>query len=221
MEIYDSLITGVNMKGTQRRKELVEWLEQEKSLSLLQIVERFGISKMTAHRDLDVLEGRKALRRIHGGAIALEHQTVATIPASDSVSGQGTCVVCYRPASQHMLYSLTLTNGEQRIACCPHCGVSVHLMLDDQVTMALTADYLTGRPHPAQRSYFVLGSAAVPCCKPSMLTFEDADMAQRFQHGFGGTIGTLKDAINYLQEEMSLHREEDGCPHCVALARRE
>jgi len=209
------------MKGPQRRKELVEWLEQEKSLSLLQIVERFGISKMTAHRDLDVLEGRKALRRIHGGAIALEHQTVATIPASDSVSGQGTCVVCYRPASQHMLYSLTLTNGEQRIACCPHCGVSVHLMLGDQVTMALTADYLTGRPHPAQRSYFVLGSAAVPCCKPSMLTFEDADMAQRFQNGFGGTIGTLKDAINYLQEEMSLHREEDGCPHCVALARRE
>jgi len=120
-----------------------------------------------------------------------------------------------------MLYSLTLTNSEQRIACCPHCGVSVHLMLGDQVTMALTADYLTGRPHPAQRSYFVLGSAAVPCCKPSMLTFEDADMAQRFQHGFGGTIGTLKDAINYLQEEMSLHREEDGCPHCVALARRE
>lgn len=209
------------MKGTQRRKELVEWLEQEKSLSLLQIVERFGISKMTAHRDLDVLEERNALRRIHGGAIALEHQTVATIPASDSVSGQGTCVVCYRPASQHMLYSLTLTNSEQRIACCPHCGVSVHLMLGDQVTMALTADYLTGRPHPAQRSYFVLGSAAVPCCKPSMLTFEDADMAQRFQHGFGGTIGTLKDAINYLQEEMSLHREEDGCPHCVALARRE
>lgn len=209
------------MKGTQRRKELIEWLEQEKSLSLLQIVERFGISKMTAHRDLDMLEGRKALRRIHGGAVTLDKQTQPAVPSSSSVSGQAACVVCYRPSSQHMLYSLTLTNGEQRVACCPHCGVSVHLMLGDQVAMALTADYLTGRPHPAQGSYFVLGSAAVPCCKPSMLTFEDADMAKRFQHGFGGTVGTLKDAINYLQEEMSLHREEEGCPHCVALARRE
>ncbi len=70
------------MKGTQRRKELIEWLEQEKSLSLLQIVERFGISKMTAHRDLDMLEGRKALRRIHGGAVTLDKQTLA--PAVDS-----------------------------------------------------------------------------------------------------------------------------------------
>jgi hypothetical protein len=209
------------MKGTQRRKEIIEWLEQEKSLSLLQIVERFGVSKMTAHRDLVALEGRKVLRRIHGGAVALDKPTVATVPAPSSVFGQGTCMICYRPASQHLFYSLTLTNGEQRIACCPHCGVSAHLMLGDQVAMALTADYLTGRPHPTQGSYFVLGSAAVPCCKPSMLTFEDADMAKRFQHGFGGTIGTLKDAISYLQEEMSLHRDEEGCPHCVALARRE
>jgi len=208
------------MKGTQRRKELIEWLEQEKSLSLLQIVERYGISKMTAHRDLDLLEVRKALRRIHGGAVALDKSTAAALPASNPAAGQGTCMICYRPASQHLFYSLTLTNGEQRVTCCPHCGASAHLLLGDQVAMALTADYLTGRPHPAQGSHFVLGSAAVPCCKPSMLTFEDADMAQRFQDGFGGTIGTLKEAINYLQEEMSMHREEEGCPHCVALARR-
>ncbi len=208
------------MRGTQRRKELLDWLEQEKSLSLLQIVERFGVSKMTAHRDLDLLERRKSLRRIHGGAVTLDKPTAVALPASNHVAGQGTCMICFRPASQHLFYSLTLTNGEQRVACCPHCGASAHLMLGDQVAMALTADYLTGRPHPAQGSHFVLGSAAVPCCKPSMLTFEDADMAQRFQDGFGGTIGTLKEAIKYLQEEMSLHREEEGCPHCVALARQ-
>lgn len=209
------------MKGAARRKELLEWLEQEKSLSLLQIVERFGVSKMTAHRDLEMLENRNALKRIHGGAVTQNKPISPMAAGKNSNANQGTCIICYRPASQHLLYSLTLKNGEQKVACCPHCGVSAHLMFEDQVAMALTADYLTGRPHPAQTSIFVLGSAAVPCCKPSMLTFEDTEMAQRFQAGFGGIIGNLEDATNFLQEEMSLHRDEEGCPHCAAMARKE
>ena len=208
------------MKGTDRRKELLGWLEREKSLSLRQIVEHFGVSKMTAHRDLEILEQRNALRRIHGGAVPLDREQ-STTSSKHSGDGQGTCVICYRPASQHLLYNLTLKNGEQRVTCCPHCGVSAHLMLGDQVAMALTADYLTGRPHPAQNSVFLLGSVAVPCCKPSMLTFEDKDMAKRFQTGFGGTLGNLEDALNYLKEEMSLHSDEEGCPHCAAMARNQ
>lgn len=208
------------MRGTERRRQLLDWLDREQSLTLQQIVERFAVSKMTAHRDLEVLEGRHALKRIHGGAVALERPSglARTLTARDSV--QAGCVICYRPASQHLLYSLTLSSGEQRVACCPHCGVSAHLLLGDQVAMALTADYLTGRPHPAQGTHFVLGSAAIPCCRPSMLTFEDAAMARRFQAGFGGTLGRLEDAITYLKEEMSLHREGENCPHCIALARR-
>ena len=209
------------MKGTERRKELLEWLAQEKNLSLVEIVERFGISKMTAHRDLEALEQRNALKRIHGGVISLDKPAAPIAATQNANNGKGTCIICFRPASQHLLYSLTMKNAEQKVACCPHCGVSAHLMLGDDVAMALTADYLTGRPHPAQSSIFVLGSAAVPCCKPSMLTFEDAGMAQRFQIGFGGTIGNLEDATNFLQEEMSLHRDEEGCPHCAAMARKE
>lgn len=206
------------MKGTERRKAILDWLDQERTLSLAQIVERFKISKMTVHRDLDALEMRSALKRIHGGVVAIE-RSPSLAPSPQAGTGQGSCVVCFRPASQHLLYSLTLNNGEQRVACCPHCGVSAHLMLGDQVAMALTADYLTGRPHPAQGSFFVLGSAAVPCCRPSMLTFEDVEMARRFQAGFGGTVGRLEDAIKYLQEEMSLHREGENCPHCAAMLR--
>lgn len=215
------------MKGSERRKELIGWLEAEGSLSLLEIVERFGVSKMTAHRDLEALESRHALKRIHGGAVTLEKPATApatataATPPPFAATGQGSCVICFRPTGQHLLYSLTLHNGEQRLTCCPHCGVSAHLMLGDQVAMALTADYLTGRPHPVQGSFFVLGSAAVPCCRPSMLTFEDLAMAQRFQTGFGGTLGSLEDAISYLQEEMSLHREGEGCPHCAGQARRD
>jgi len=209
------------MKGTERRKALIAWLEQEGSLSLNEIVERFAISKMTAHRDLEALESRQLLKRIHGGAISInrpQSPAAASPAAMDQSVGQ--CVVCYRPTSQHLLYSLTLRSGEQYKACCPHCGVSAQMHYGNEVAMALTADYLTGRPHPVQGSYFLLGSAAIPCCKPSMLTFEDEEMARRFQAGFGGSLGRIEDAASFLLEEMSLHRDGDDCPHCAALARR-
>ncbi len=56
------------MKSTERRKRLLEWLEKEETLSLAEMVEYFEVSKMTIHRDLDCLEKRQALKRIHGGA---------------------------------------------------------------------------------------------------------------------------------------------------------
>ena len=199
------------MKGADRRKKLLDWLEKENNLSLAQIVERFKISKMTAHRDLELLEKRNALKRIHGGVVRLNKSTLN--PEFHGSTAQASCLICYRPTSQHLLYSLTLSNGEQRVTCCPHCGISAHLMLKDQITMALTADYLTCRPHPAQNSFYVLGSASVPCCTPSMLTFEDLDMAKRFQLGFGGILGNLETAVAFLQKEMTIQTEKDGCPH--------
>jgi len=209
------------MKGTDRRKELLQWLDEEKSLSLAQIIERFAISKMTAHRDLESLENRNALKRIHGGAVSLNKPVAAPSPTQNQATAQSSCTICYRPTNQHLLYILTLKNGEQKTTCCPHCGVSAHMIHGDQVAMALAADYLTGRPHPAQATTFLLGSVSLPCCTPSMLTFEDAEMAKRFQLGFGGTLGNLESAIIYLEEEMSLHSDEEGCPHCAAAARKE
>lgn len=80
--------------------------------------------------------------------------------------------------------------------------------------MAMTADYLFGRPHPVQKSFFVLGSVVAPCCMPSMLTFEREDMARRFQIGFGGVVGRFNDALNYLQQELTVDPEREVCPHC-------
>jgi hypothetical protein len=114
-----------------------------------------------------------------------------------------------------LLYTITMKNGEQKVACCPHCGISAHLLHAEQVAMALTADFLSGRLHSAQHSFFVMGSVAAPCCKPSMLTFADEEMAKRFQMGFGGTIGRLQQALTFLEKDMRLHGS-DGCPHCAA-----
>jgi len=208
------------MKGLQRRKELLDWLEEAGSLATSEIAARFGVSKMTVHRDLEMLEERQRLRRIFGGAMALEASAnnQARGEASDAPAegDSDKCLICFRPATQHLLYSLTMENGERKLACCPHCGVSAHLMYKDQIRIAITADYLTGMPHSAQHSHFLLGSAAAPCCHPSILTFENLEMAQRFQTGFGGQLGRLGDAMRFLEEEMIMHREGESCPHCAA-----
>lgn len=208
------------MKGVERRRELLVWLEAKESVSLAEIVARFGVSKMTVHRDLEILEKRQVLKRIHGGAIVSKKRQGLGLATFDPLPRRhDDCLICKRPVSQHLLYSLTAIGSEQRQFCCPHCGVSAQLAFPEQSPMAMATDFLTGRPHPAQHSWFVLGSVVVPCCRPSMLTFEDEVMARRFQLGFEGRIGRLADALDYLQGEMSLHQQgTEGCPHCAATA---
>lgn len=210
------------MNGPERRRELLAWLEAKGNVSLAEIVARFGVSKMTAHRDLDLLEKRQMLKRIHGGAIAAIKREGDIAAKNDRVARQrDDCPICQRPVSQHLLYSLAPIGSDQRQFCCPHCGVSAQLAKPERTAMAMATDFLTGRPHPAQHSWFVLGSVVAPCCHPSMLTFEDEAMARRFQRGFGGKLGRLSNALAYLKDEMCLHHEDLGCPHCAVSASAE
>jgi hypothetical protein len=212
------------MKGQLRRREILKHLKEQGEISIAEIVRRFSVSKMTAHRDLDLLERQKSLKRIFGGAVPLGGgegggvpQMTVSPPDSPPVAGrlQGhSCMVCSRPVGQHLAYSLSVSGGEQRYTCCAHCGVSAHLMLKDSVQMAMTVDFLSGRYHPSHRSYFVLGSMVAPCCLPSMLTFEDEAMAHRFQSAFGGKVDSLAGAIEYLESEMRVGGG-GSCPRCA------
>lgn len=201
------------MKPRQRYRELLAWLDSEKTLSLAEIAERFAVSKMTAHRDLEILEQKQLLKRIHGGVAALNREASQPVPAVLPGNHFG-CMICKRPASQNLLYSMTLANGEQRQACCPHCGIYAHLSLGDSIVTAMTADYLFGHPHPVQNSYFILGSMVAPCCTPSMLTFEREDMAHRFQQGFGGVMGRFNAALDFLRLAMQIGDGGNGCCRC-------
>jgi hypothetical protein len=204
------------MKGAERRRALIDWLNERNALTLAEIVERFKVSKMTAHRDLALLEKRQGLKRIHGGAVAAPKEQSATpVPAGKPRQKLEDCPICHRQVGQHLLYSLTPRAGDPLCYCCAHCGVSAQLAASGPMVMALATDFLTGRPHPAQHSWFVLGSVVVPCCRPSLLTFEDEAMARRFRLGFGGEVGRLADALVYLRREMSLSQDQGGCPHCV------
>jgi DeoR/GlpR family transcriptional regulator of sugar metabolism len=52
-----------------RRQEIADLLRADGSVTVAQVEERFGVSSMTARRDLAELEQRGLARRTHGGAV--------------------------------------------------------------------------------------------------------------------------------------------------------
>src|SRR3954449_4771621 len=52
-----------------RRREIAERLRATGAVTVADVEERFGVSPMTARRDLAELERRGVVRRTHGGAI--------------------------------------------------------------------------------------------------------------------------------------------------------
>ncbi|MDH6298089.1 DeoR/GlpR transcriptional regulator [Agrobacterium sp. CNPSo 2736] len=56
------------MKREERRQQIVDLLVENHEVDLDSLAERFGVSKMTIHRDLDDLEKEGVLRKVRGGA---------------------------------------------------------------------------------------------------------------------------------------------------------
>lgn len=53
-----------------RHQKILEYLERNGSATVLELVNEFGTSEMTIRRDLQALEKRYLLRRVHGGALS-------------------------------------------------------------------------------------------------------------------------------------------------------
>lgn len=56
------------MKPDDRRQSIMDLLLEAGSASVEDMANRFGVSRMTIHRDLDDLERAGLLRKVHGGA---------------------------------------------------------------------------------------------------------------------------------------------------------
>ncbi|SDY96074.1 transcriptional regulator, DeoR family [Jannaschia faecimaris] len=56
------------MKPEDRRHDIIELLVDVGSATLEDLAQRFGVSRMTVHRDLDELEEEGLLRKVRGGA---------------------------------------------------------------------------------------------------------------------------------------------------------
>ena len=60
----------------ERRAEIARILEKEGSITVDRICEQFEVSAVTARGDLNELERRGRLQRVHGGALPVDHTLV-------------------------------------------------------------------------------------------------------------------------------------------------
>jgi DeoR/GlpR family transcriptional regulator of sugar metabolism len=61
--------SGRKVLAETRRREITEALRSNGAVTVAELESRFGVSPMTARRDLDELERRGLVRRTHGGAV--------------------------------------------------------------------------------------------------------------------------------------------------------
>jgi DeoR/GlpR family transcriptional regulator of sugar metabolism len=63
------VIVSLFMLAETRRREIAQTLRESGSITVAEVESRYGVSPMTARRDLAELERRGVVRRTHGGAV--------------------------------------------------------------------------------------------------------------------------------------------------------
>mgnify|MGYP001202624611 CR=1 FL=1 len=184
-------------RSIDREKKILELLQKQGSASIQELVEAFGVSNMTIHRELNKLAEAGVIQKKHGGV-----SLVTKSPAEDS----NQCAMCNKPISARTVFIVQLENGEQKRACCAHCG----LMIQSQskgAFQSLTADYLHGHIISANQAIYILGSDLMICCVPSVLSFGSRQDAEKFQRGFNGILATMEETIQHMHKMMHAHQQ--------------
>ena len=65
------------MYATERQGLIERLLLEQGRVAVIELAERFAVTTETVRRDLDALEQAGALRRVHGGAVAIERVSTA------------------------------------------------------------------------------------------------------------------------------------------------
>lgn len=171
-----------------RNKRILDYLQEHSSAAIQELAEVLGVSTMTIHRDLSKLAASGHLHKRHGGASLNDKLPISKIEK---------CAMCNKSTSERTMFIVRLENGEQKHACCAHCG----LMLQTQtkkISQSLVADYLHGHMVSSTQAVYICGSDLNVCCVPSVLSFGSQQDAEKFQKGFGGIKLNMEEAIKYL-----------------------
>lgn len=174
------------MPPRQRQQQILEWLRAEGSLAIDVLAARLGVSAMTVHRDLDQLVNSGQVQKVYGAA-----EWVESKPETRRI-----CDLCHAEVPDRTLFTIQLKSGEQQHACCPHCGL---MMMDENVALALTPDFLYGRMVNVVQAFYVIDSRVHLCCVPSALCFTCIEDAQAFQHGFGGKVMSFESMMKHVR----------------------
>ncbi len=181
------------MSLNQRQRTILDTLAAQGSVDTGELARTLGVSPMTIHRDLDQLARAGQVRKMRGGAVPAEPREL-----------DGVCLACYGALNPRTQVVLHLADGSQRRACCPHCGLMALSQGTLGVTSVLVTDFLHGRMVNGRTASYLAIPDITICCTPTLLAFEDAQDAQRFQAGFGGQLLSLEEATAFLQAEMHL-----------------
>jgi DeoR family transcriptional regulator, copper-sensing transcriptional repressor len=171
-----------------REKKIVEILQQQGSASVQELVQAFGVSNMTIHRELNKLAKAGIVQKKHGGVVLI---------SQSPVGNASQCAMCSKTIPERTAFIVQLGNGEQKRACCAHCGLMIQSHTKD-VLQSLTTDYLRGHIISANQAVYILDSELTICCVPSVLSFGSQHDAEKFQKGFGGKLSTIKEALQFL-----------------------
>lgn len=163
----------------------MELLRTRQRLSVEEITQAFGISRMTVHRDLAALEQDGQIERVHGAVRLPEEKPVSAAE----------CAMCRQAASVRSRFLIRRAGGEEITACCPHCGIAMLAHMPGATGLA--TDFLEGNMIFAHQAWYVTGSRVRSCCAPSLLAFITEEDARDFQRGFGGEVLNFRQVTAY------------------------
>lgn len=61
------------MLAEERRQKIISLLDEKEIVYVADLSKRFNVTEETIRRDLDILDEKKILKRIHGGAVSLDN----------------------------------------------------------------------------------------------------------------------------------------------------
>lgn len=188
------------MLPADRRRRIIELLQDEGRVVIAELSRTFAVSEMTVHRDLDRLAADGRLRKVRGGAV----------PVAEMRPDAARCLVCYKQPRRQMQVLFQGEDGRSWRACCPHCAVMGLAQLPAAPATLLVTDFLYGRTLPARGAAFLIDPEISICCTPTVLAFEQEAHARRFRRGFGGEIVDWAATQRHLRRACACEPEESA-----------
>ncbi len=179
----------------QRQQKILNCLKEEEVCTIQKLAELLSVSAMTIHRDLGKLTEQGLTLKVHGGAML--RPSAPLLPDSSP-----TCLMCKQGIRGQLAFSLQFDDDEQKLACCPHCGLMMLNMQNPSRTLA--TDFLHGNKVNALQAIYLINPALKTCCSPAVISFATKDDAQRFQQGFGGELMNFSEARTFLNSTHTL-----------------
>jgi len=119
----------MNKRNTQqRRRVILELLEQQGEVSVDQLAARFETSEVTIRKDLTALEHNGLLLRRYGGAVQLPHELIAD-PSAEKVSVRKQCLAKAAAALIKDHYRIIIDSGSTTAALLPELSAKQGLVV--------------------------------------------------------------------------------------------